>query len=66
MVAENVPPQTGSKCNLSVLPARNPRTVTVPERFNMDRLQIAAALSEDDLEAAKIKSYVKSAPNHCL
>jgi hypothetical protein len=32
----------------------------------MDRLQIAAALSEDDLEAAKIKSYIKSAPNHCL
>jgi hypothetical protein len=66
MVAENVPPQTGSKCNFSVLPIRNPRTVTVPERFNMDRLQIAAALSEDDLEAAKIKSYIKSAPNHCL
>jgi hypothetical protein len=66
LTPENIPPQTDSKCNLSVLPARNPRTVTVPERFNMDRLQIAAALSEEDLEAAKVRSYVKCAPNHCL
>eukprot|EP01047_Picozoa_sp_COSAG01_P053339 COSAG01_NODE_5706_length_4085_cov_17.625690_1_plen_39_part_10 len=32
---------------LKVLPARDPRTITVPERFDIDRLQIAAALSED-------------------
>lgn len=62
MTAENLLAQ---KRKLKVLPACDPRTITVPERFDIDRLQIAAALSEDSLETAKVKSYLKSAPSHC-
>ena len=54
------------KNELKIWPARNPRTIVVQERFNSDRLQIAIAVDEDDLEIAKIKSYARVAKSHSL
>ena len=54
------------KNELKILPCRNPRTIVVQERFNSDRLQIAIAVDENDLEIAKIKSYARVAKSHSL
>ena len=46
---------------LKILPSKDCRTITISERLNMDRLQIAAALCDDNFEAAKVKSYITAA-----
>ena len=57
---------TRRRSDMKVLPARNPRTVVVQERFNMDRLQIAIALDKDEYEIGKVKSYAREAKRHSL
>ena len=50
---------------LKILPSKDCRTITISERFNMDRLQIAVALCDDNFEATKVRSYMKHSPSHC-
>ena len=57
---------TRRKNELKVLPSRNPRTLVVQERFNMDRLQIAIAIDDNELEIGKIKSYIRVAKGHSI